>query len=131
MRNYGRVENVALLRGRIGEAGEIFKSVLEANSGCVTARLPDEVQIAFVVSGPKGGAWVLNLCERVEVRPGTTAWPDCRLECDDVTFLKIVGGELSSRDAFLKGVVRIQGDVGLLLALEEAVMNPTVRTGPV
>ena len=128
MRNSGHVANVAQLLGRIGEAGEIFMSALDAKRGGVSARLPEEVEIAFIVSGPKGGEWVLNLRGGVNVRPGTTAWPDCRIECEDVTFLKIVCGELSSRNAFLKGAVRIQGDVGLLLALEEALMNPTVHT---
>ena len=122
------MRNVIRLRDNFGEIGEIFRGVIAEHADAIKEKLPNGVELAFVIDGNRGGEWVLVVDEVVSVRAGVTAWPDCRLACDGETMLKIIEGRRSSRDAFLKGDVRIQGDVGLLMALEEVLMNPTVQS---
>ena len=82
--------------------------------------LPSDIVVVFNITGPSGGSWVLEVAKRVRVRCGTHAWPDCRLEMPHQVLAAIVEGSLTGMDAYLAGLLVVQGDVGLGLLLEEA-----------
>lgn len=82
--------------------------------------LPADVSVAFEITGPEAGSWVLEHTDRVRVRRGTHAWPDCRILVASVVFERMIQGALTATQAFLDGSLVVQGDVGLGLMLEAA-----------
>lgn len=83
--------------------------------------LPEDASVAFVLDGAGGGQWTLrrdgvavNLVSRADTDV------DCRLVCSLADFRRVIDGELDARDAFLAGRLRLEGDVGLMLNLQEA-----------
>lgn len=86
------------------------------------AAIPDGVTISFELNGDEGGVWrVTREGLGVSVRPGRPERADCRLICAASDFRLLMRGELQSRDGFMQGRLRVEGDVGLVLRLEQAI----------
>ncbi len=74
----------------------------------------------FNIAGPGGGSWSVDCTQpggRVEA--GTAATPKCTVAAVDQDFLNIVNGRLNAQMAFMSGKLRIQGDMGLALKLQQ------------
>jgi putative sterol carrier protein len=83
--------------------------------------IPDDASVAFVLDGAGGGSWFLRREGRsVRVVPELPDGADARLQCSVNDFEALIGGKLDGRDGFLDGRLRIEGDVGLILALQTA-----------
>ncbi|MFC0298790.1 SCP2 sterol-binding domain-containing protein [Geobacillus jurassicus] len=74
----------------------------------------------FNLSGADAGVY------QVVLRPdagfvieGEQEAPDCTLSMDSEDFKKMVDGELNGTEAFMSGRLRIDGDMGLALRLQE------------
>ncbi|ALA69718.1 sterol-binding protein [Geobacillus stearothermophilus 10] len=74
----------------------------------------------FNLSGSDAGVY------QVVLRPdagfvieGEQETPDCTLSLDSEDFKKMVDGELNGTEAFMSGRLRIDGDMGLALRLQE------------
>ncbi len=86
---------------------------------------PDVVQkinaiYQFNISGPGGGSWSVD-CTKPggAVQPGTAPNPRCTVAATDADFLNIVNGKLNPQMAFMSGKLRIQGDMGLAMKLQQ------------
>jgi len=74
----------------------------------------------FNISGPNGGQWSVDCTQpggRIAV--GTAASPRCTVNCAEADFLNIVNGRLNPQMAFMTGKLKIQGDMGLALKLQQ------------
>lgn len=74
----------------------------------------------FNISGPSGGNWSVD-CTKPggEVRPGQASNAKCTVTCTDSDFLNIVNGKLNAQMAFMSGKLKIQGDMGLAMKLQQ------------
>jgi putative sterol carrier protein len=87
----------------------------------VATALPEDVQVTFELDGDGGGTWtVARTGKGVEIRPGRAAWADSVLACSVGRFVDLVTGRADPMEAFADGSLRIEGDLGLLLRLREA-----------
>jgi hypothetical protein len=74
----------------------------------------------FNITGPGGGAWLVDCTApggRVEA--GTAAAAKCTVAATDQDFLNIVNGKLNPQMAFMSGKLKIQGDMGLAMKLQQ------------
>jgi putative sterol carrier protein len=74
----------------------------------------------FNISGPGGGSWAVD-CTKPggEISSGQASDPKCTVTCADGDFLNIVNGKLSPQMAFMTGKLKIQGDMGLAMKLQQ------------
>jgi putative sterol carrier protein len=74
----------------------------------------------FNISGPGGGQWSVD-CTKPggAVTGGTAAVAKCTVSCTDADFLNIVNGKLNPQMAFMSGKLKIQGDMGLAMKLQQ------------
>ena len=74
----------------------------------------------FNISGPGGGAWSVDCTQPGgKIQAGTAPSPKCTVAAVDSDFLAIVNGKLNAQMAFMSGKLRIQGDMGLALKLQQ------------
>ncbi len=74
----------------------------------------------FNISGPGGGSWSVDCTHPGgRVQAGTAATPRCTVAAVDQDFLNIVNGKLNAQMAFMSGKLKIQGDMGLALKLQQ------------
>jgi len=74
----------------------------------------------FQINGPGGGAWIVD-CTKPggAIQAGTTPDAKCTVTAAEQDFLAIVNGKLNPQMAFMSGKLRIQGDVGLAMKLQQ------------
>jgi hypothetical protein len=74
----------------------------------------------FNISGPGGGTWSVD-CTQAGGRivPGPSASARCTVSATDQSFLDIVNGKLNAQMAFMSGKLKIQGDMGLAMKLQQ------------
>ena len=73
----------------------------------------------FKLSGPNGGEWYVDLTKPGgEVKAGTNPGAKCTISMTDADFVALVSGKLTSLMAFMTGKLKIQGDMGLALKLQ-------------
>jgi putative sterol carrier protein len=86
---------------------------------------PDVVQkinaiYQFNISGPGGGSWSVDCTQPGgTIQQGTAQNPRCTVAATDADFLNIVNGKLNPQMAFMSGKLRIQGDMGLAMKLQQ------------
>ena len=74
----------------------------------------------FQINGPGGGSWVVDCTQaggRVSAGQATDA--RCTVTCADADFLSIITGKLSPTMAFMSGKIKVQGDMGLAMKLQQ------------
>jgi hypothetical protein len=86
---------------------------------------PDVVQkinaiYQFHISGPGGGSWTVDCTQPGgKIAPGSVAGAKCTVTATEADFLSIVNGKLNPQMAFMSGKLKIQGDMGLALKLQQ------------
>lgn len=87
--------------------------------GRIQAALPRDVVVLFHIKGTGGGTWQVDSHHNpVEIGPVTAGPKDCQIWCDAEDFMGILRGSVDARKAFLKGQLRVVGDVGLAVRLQ-------------
>jgi len=85
----------------------------------VVQALPEDVTVAFHLTGAGGGAWqVARTPEGPRMGPVEPGPKDCTVRCTARVFMGIVTGGLDARQAFLEGRLQLRGDIGLALRLQ-------------
>lgn len=76
----------------------------------------------FEVSGPEGGTWFVDLAAPGGA-VGTGSSPDakCTVAMKDADLLALVNGTLSPGMAFMTGKLKIRGDYGLAMKLQQVI----------
>jgi putative sterol carrier protein len=73
----------------------------------------------FDLSGDKGGKWqVLINNDKCEVKEGAHPSPNITISMAAQDYLDMVSGKLNPQMAFMSGKLRIAGDMGLALRLQ-------------
>ncbi|MCO4744564.1 MAG: SCP2 sterol-binding domain-containing protein [Proteobacteria bacterium] len=99
-----------------------------ATQTSVLLAMPEATVVVVEIRGNHGGTWTLShVDEKLSVRSGEHRSPDCRLVCTADDFEALLLGELEAQSAFLLGRIAVEGDVGLALALRDAVAGQTLR----
>ena len=109
----------------MADAVTSVKDVFEKHIPAKFQAKPDVVQkinavYQFNISGAGGGSWSVDCTQpggRVEA--GTAPNPKCTVAAAEQDFLAIVNGKLNAQMAFMSGKLRIQGDMGLALKLQQ------------
>jgi hypothetical protein len=106
-------------------AASNVKEVFEHHIPARLQAKPDVVQkinavYQFVISGPGGGSWTVD-CTAPGGRIAAGTAPDarCTVSATDADFLNIVNGKLNPQMAFMSGKLKIQGDMGLAMKLQQ------------
>jgi len=74
----------------------------------------------FEVSGPEGGAWTVDCtAPGGQVTAGTHPQAGCTVHVVDRDLLGIIQGRVNPAMAFMTGKLRIQGDMGLAMKLQQ------------
>ncbi|HZZ83687.1 MAG TPA: SCP2 sterol-binding domain-containing protein [Anaeromyxobacteraceae bacterium] len=74
----------------------------------------------FNISGPGGGAWSVDCtAPGGAINAGQSPAAKCTVNCSDQDFLNIVNGRLNPQMAFMSGKLKIQGDMGLAMKLQQ------------
>jgi hypothetical protein len=108
--------------------GEPVLSVKEVFERHMPARLkakPDVVAkinavYQFNISGPGGGAWSVDCtAPGGAISEGTSASARCTVAMTDADLVNVVNGKLNPQMAFMSGKLKIQGDMGLAMKLQQ------------
>ena len=108
----------------MGEAANV-KDVFERHMPEKLKNKPDVVSkinavYQFNITGPGGGTWSVDCTQPGgRIQAGSAATPKCTVAAVDQDFLAIVNGKLNAQMAFMSGKIRIQGDMGLALKLQQ------------
>ncbi len=74
----------------------------------------------FNIGGPGGGSWAVDCTQPGgKVHAGTAANARCTVAATDQHFLDIVNGKLNAQMAFMSGKLKIQGDMGAAMKLQQ------------
>ncbi|MGB8932752.1 MAG: SCP2 sterol-binding domain-containing protein [Anaeromyxobacteraceae bacterium] len=74
----------------------------------------------FDVAGPDGGCWFVDLqTPGGRVEAGTSPDAGCTIAMKDADLLAMVNGKLSPSMAFMTGKIKIKGDYGLAMKLQQ------------
>ncbi len=106
-------------------AAETVKDVFEKHMPEKLKAKPDLVTkinavYQFNISGPGGGQWQVDCTQPGgAISAGVAAAPKCTVAATDADFLAIVNGKMNAQMAFMSGKLRIQGDMGLAMKLQQ------------
>ncbi len=106
-------------------AAENVKDVFEKHMPEKLKAKPDLVTkinavYQFNISGPGGGQWQVDCTQPGgAIAAGVAAAPKCTVAATDQDFLAIVNGKMNAQMAFMSGKLKIQGDMGLAMKLQQ------------
>jgi putative sterol carrier protein len=108
----------------MGEPVQSVKDVFERHMPERLRAKPDVVAkinavYQFNIAGPNGGAWSVDCTSGGTVSPGTAAGARCTVAMAEGDFLNLVNGKLNPQMAFMSGKLKIQGDMGLAMKLQQ------------
>ncbi len=108
----------------MAEIATSVKDVFERQLPARLAAKPDVVAkinalYQFNISGPEGGSWSVDCTAGGKISAGTAQGARCTVAATDKDFLAIVNGKLNPQMAFMSGKLRIQGDMGLAMKLQQ------------
>lgn len=109
----------------MGEPATSVKDIFEKHLPQRLAAKPDVVAkigavYQFNISGPSGGAWSVDCtAPGGKITAGLSPAAKCTVDASDAHFLDIVNGRLNPQMAFMSGKLKIKGDMGLAMKLQQ------------
>lgn len=98
--------------------------------GQIAKRLQEKPELAkqinnsyqFDLSGDGGGKWVIDLTKEADhVAEGTIDSPGVTVTMSASDFVELASGKLNGQMAFMTGKLKIKGDPGLALKLQQVI----------
>ncbi len=84
-----------------------------------------EAVIQYHLTGEGGGDWVITIKDgQCVVEPGTAENPRLTLTAEAADYLAIVTGKLNPMNAFAEGKLKLKGDLGLAMKLQNFFRMP-------
>jgi len=79
----------------------------------------------FELTGEGGGDWVLEIAnEQCQVKEGVAAEPDTTISLAAADYVALVKGELDAMGAFMRGKLKVKGNVGLAMKVLNFFQRP-------
>lgn len=101
--------------------GALFATRIAAKTRDVRLREQVKAVYRFELSGPNGGTWIVDFTERAAgVRQGDEQ-AACTVTMTDADFVAMLAGDFTPRMGFMRGKVKIRGDMGLAMKLGEVI----------
>ncbi|MBH24006.1 MAG: sterol-binding protein [Myxococcales bacterium] len=77
----------------------------------------------FIINGDNGGTWVVNLTKDSDwVSAGPSDDAQCSITMEEGDFMDLVTGKLPGMQAFMLGKLKIEGDMGLAMKLQQVLV---------
>ncbi len=103
---------------------EIFAMMAEQIKGDPEKAKSLNAVYQFDISGPNGGTWTVALTANdLGVREGAAPSPGCTISMADKDFVDMVAGKLKGQAAFMAGKLKIKGNMGLAMKLEQVLAS--------
>lgn len=103
---------------------EVFEAMPNYFNPAAAAGMTKTVQ--WNITGEEAGVWAFRIVNGVgELVPGGVEKPDVTLTVSDKDWLAILEGKLDAQSAFFSGKLKVAGDMGLALKLQQ--LFPTQR----
>ncbi|NOZ85881.1 MAG: SCP2 sterol-binding domain-containing protein [Deltaproteobacteria bacterium] len=102
-------------------AKEIFEKNIPENLTKNAEKLSGiNAMYQFIITGDQGGEWVVDLTkpDGGEVREGKDDAAQCTLTISDQNFVDLYTGKLNGQMAFMTGKLKVAGNIGLALKLQ-------------
>ena len=96
---------------------ELIARINEKISGDTSVASDFGATYKFVLVGDGGGTWVVDLKDSPKVSEGDGE-ADCTLSMDATDFVDLLEGRANGQQLFFQGKLRIEGDMGLALKLQ-------------
>ncbi|MEL6180200.1 MAG: SCP2 sterol-binding domain-containing protein [Myxococcota bacterium] len=77
----------------------------------------------FIIEGDNGGTWVVNLTKESDwVSAGPSDDAQCSITMAESDFMDLIEGRLPGMQAFMTGKLKIEGDMGLAMKLQQVLV---------
>ena len=81
--------------------------------------------IQWNITGDQAGVWAFRIVNGVgELVPGGVEKPDVTFTISDKDFLALTEGKLDPQSAFFSGQLKVAGDIGLALKVQQLFPTP-------
>lgn len=81
--------------------------------------------IQFNLSGDNGGQWYVAIKDgKAEVAKGTASAPNMTLSMTSQDYVDMIMGKLNGQMAFMSGKLKISGDMGLAMKMQNLFKRP-------
>ena len=81
--------------------------------------------IQWNITGDQAGVWAFRILNGVgELVPGGVEKPDVTFTTSDKDFLALTEGKLDPQSAFFSGQLKVAGDIGLALKVQQLFPTP-------
>lgn len=81
--------------------------------------------IQFNLSGDNGGQWYTTIKDgKAEVAQGTAPAPNMTLSMSAADYVDMIMGKLNGQMAFMSGKLKISGDMGLAMKMQNLFKRP-------
>jgi len=103
------------------------KEIIEAMP---SAFLPERAEglkatCQFELTGEEGGNWVLEIAnQQCQVKEGVVAAPDATISLAAADYVAMVKGELDVMRSFMKGRLKVKGNMGLVMKVLDLFQQP-------
>ncbi|MEM7031597.1 MAG: SCP2 sterol-binding domain-containing protein [Chloroflexota bacterium] len=98
-------------------ASDIFSAMPTSVDAAAIADMDTTIQ--FDLSGEGGGTWNVTFADgKVSVNEGGSEDADLKLSMDATDFVDMTQGNLNPMQAFMGGKIKLDGDMGLAMKLQ-------------